>query len=117
MYSRERERLAADLAKAVYYDLTTDMWSSRTCEPYICATIHYIVKWKIKSVYLQATYFPQDHAGENIAEALGDVTTTWISNPNLVAITTDNGRNIVSAIQSKQWLQKQSHGRSDSPQC
>ncbi|KAL2081911.1 hypothetical protein ACEWY4_021729 [Coilia grayii] len=110
LYTRERERLAADLAQVVHYALTTDMWSSRTCEPYMCVTMHYIVEWEMKSACLQTTYFPQDHTGENIAEALGDVTTTWMLNPNPVAITTVNGSNIVSAVQSKQWLRMQCFG-------
>ncbi|XP_070830824.1 E3 SUMO-protein ligase ZBED1-like [Chaetodon trifascialis] len=110
MYTRERVRLAADLATVGHYALTTDMWSSRTCEPYMCVTIHYIVEWEIKSACLQTTYFPQDHTGENIAEAFGDVTTTWMLNPNPVAITTDNGSNIVSAVQTKQWLRMQCFG-------
>ncbi|ROL50917.1 Zinc finger BED domain-containing protein 6 [Anabarilius grahami] len=87
------------------------MWSSRTCEPYMCITIHYILDWKIKSACLQTTYFPQDHTGENIAQALRDVTTTWMLNPNgPVAITTDNGANIVCAVQKNNWQMMQCFG-------
>ncbi|XP_039530556.1 E3 SUMO-protein ligase ZBED1-like [Pimephales promelas] len=111
LYTTERERLAAELEKVTDYALTTDMWSSRTCEPYMCVTIHYILDWKIKSACLQTTYFPQDHMGENIAEALRDVTTTWMLNPNgPVAITTDNGVNIVCAVQNNTWQRMQCFG-------
>ncbi|XP_051982562.1 zinc finger BED domain-containing protein 4-like [Xyrauchen texanus] len=111
LYTTERERLAAELENVTDYALTTDMWSSRTCKPYMCVTIHYILDWKIKSACLQTTYFPQDHTGENIAEALRDVTTTWMLNPNgPVAITTDNGGNIVCAVQNNNWQRMQCFG-------
>ncbi|KAI2642406.1 E3 SUMO-protein ligase ZBED1 [Labeo rohita] len=77
----------------------------------MCVTIHYILDWKIKSACLQTTYFPQDHTGENIAEALRDVTATWMLNPNgPVAITTDNGANIVCAVQNNNWQRMQCFG-------
>ncbi|XP_067301389.1 E3 SUMO-protein ligase ZBED1-like [Pseudorasbora parva] len=108
LYTTERKRLAGEMEKVTYYALTTDMWRSRTCKPYMCVTIHFILDWEIKSACLQTTYFPQDHTGENIAEALRDVTKTWMLNPNgPVAITTDNGANIVCAVQNNNWQRMQ----------
>ncbi len=52
------------------FALTTDIWSSRTCEPYMSLTIHFIEDWEMKTAFLQTSYFPQDHTGAHVAEAL-----------------------------------------------
>ncbi|XP_013880075.1 zinc finger BED domain-containing protein 1 [Austrofundulus limnaeus] len=111
MYTEVRERLANQLPKLSHFALTTDMWSSRTCEPYLSVTIHFIEDWELKSACLQTSYFPQDHTGEHIAEALQDVLTNWKLNPAaLVAVTTDNGANVVKAVQLNKWQRMQCFG-------
>ena len=45
MYEEYREKVEASLSSADYYDYyksTTDLWSSRTTEPYLSLTVHYI---------------------------------------------------------------------------
>lgn len=111
MYTDVRQSLAAQLTKVSHFALTTDMWSSRTCEPYMSVTIHFMEDWELKTACLQTSYFPQDHTGEHIAEALQDVLKTWKLNPTgLVAITTDNGANIVKAVQLNKWSRIQCFG-------
>ncbi|CAI5682842.1 unnamed protein product [Oreochromis niloticus] len=111
MYTEVRQSLAAQLTKVSHFALTTDMWSSRTCEPYMSVTIHFMEDWELKTACLQTSYFPQDHTGEHIAEALQDVLKTWKLNPTgLVAITTDNGANIVKAVQLNKWPRIQCFG-------
>lgn len=112
MYTDVRESLAARLAKVSHFALTTDMWSSyRTCEPYMTVTIHFMEDWDMKSACLQTSYFPKDHTGEHIAEALQDVLTSWKLDPTgLVAITTDNASNVVKAVQLNGWLRMQCFG-------
>lgn len=70
MYTEVRQTLADRLANVSHFALTSDMWSSRTCGPYMSVTVHYIQDWEMKTACLQTSYFPQDHTGENIAEAL-----------------------------------------------
>ncbi|KAL4005537.1 hypothetical protein ACER0C_005250 [Sarotherodon galilaeus] len=111
MYTEVRQSLAAQLTKVSHFALTTDLWSSRTCEPYMSVTIHFMEDWELKTACLQTSYFPQDHTREHIAEALQDVLKTWKLNPTgLVAITTDNGANIVKAVQLNKWPRIQCFG-------
>ena len=45
MYEEYREKVEASLSSADFYDYyksTTDLWSSRTTEPYLSLTVHYI---------------------------------------------------------------------------
>ncbi|KAL7824411.1 hypothetical protein SRHO_G00294770 [Serrasalmus rhombeus] len=58
-----------------------------------------------------ASYFPQDHTGEHIAEALQDALTSWKLNLTaLVAITTDNRAKVVKAVQLNSWMRMQCFG-------
>lgn len=111
MYKEIRAGMDARFAKVPHFALTSDMWSSRTCEPYMCVTIHFMEEWAIKSACLQTSYFPQDNTGEHIAEALKDVLSSWKLDPEkLVAVTTDNGTNVVKALQLNKWLRMQCFG-------
>ncbi|XP_076836729.1 E3 SUMO-protein ligase ZBED1-like [Brachyhypopomus gauderio] len=111
MYTEVGESLAGQLAKVPHFALTTDMWSSRTCEPYMSVTVHFMEDWELKSACLQTSYFPQDHTGEHIAEALQDALTSWkLNSMGLVAITTDNGANVVRAVQLNKWMRMQCFG-------
>ncbi|XP_069395198.1 E3 SUMO-protein ligase ZBED1-like [Paralichthys olivaceus] len=108
MYNEVRLSLAGRLANVTHFALTSDMWSSRTCGPYMSVTVHFIQDWEIKTVCLQTSYFPQDHTGEHIAEALQDAIASWkLQEKHLVAITTDNGSNIVKAVELNKWLRMQ----------
>lgn len=42
MYSKRRREIESDLANVKYIATTTDLWSSRTMEPYMSLTVHYI---------------------------------------------------------------------------
>jgi hypothetical protein len=54
----------------------------------------------MRSACLQTSYFPQDYTGEHIAEALQETVSSWGLKPSgLVAVTTDNGNNVVKAIE------------------
>lgn len=111
MYTEVRQSLADRLAKVTHFALTSDMWSSRTCEPYMSLTVHFIQDWEMKTACLQTSYFPQDHTGEHIAEALQDAIASWkLNERHLVAITTDNGSNVVKAVELNGWLRMQCFG-------
>ncbi|XP_074551526.1 E3 SUMO-protein ligase ZBED1-like [Halichoeres trimaculatus] len=111
MYTEVRQSLADQLANVTHFALTSDMWSSRTCEPYMSVTVHFIKDWELKTACLQTSYFPQDHTGEHIAEALQDAIASWkLREKHLVAITTDNGSNIVKAVELNEWLRMQCFG-------
>ena len=73
-----RETVAAEVKSAEFLAATTDMWSSHTTEPYMSYTVHFVTDdWELKSRRLQTLYLPQDHTGENIAEALKETLDSW----------------------------------------
>ena len=105
LYSRVRDTVVAELCKVEFFSATTDLWSSHTMEPYLSLTIHYIdEEWTQRSLCLQTMFMPQDHTGENIAEALSEALQQWkLPQCNLVSITTDNGTNVIAAMDILGW--------------
>ena len=100
LYNEVSGRLRDSLSNIDYYSCTTDLWSSRTTDPYMSLTIHYIENWELQSKCLQVLYTPQDHTSENLKDALQDSLDRWNLDPSkLIAFTTDNGANIVKACQ------------------
>ena len=70
MYEEYREKVEASLSSADYYDYytsTTDLWSSRTTEPYLSLTVHYInsdwdsdwLNWNLTAQYIYFLVFTE----------------------------------------------------------
>lgn len=97
MYSKCKASVELELKQVKYYATTLDMWSSRTSEPYLSLTVHFINDdFEMKSRCLQTSYFPDDHTGENLSQGLRDALASWgLCEEQQVSITTDNGSNIV----------------------
>lgn len=112
LYQTHRAQLQTDLVTARHFATTTDMWSSRTMELYLSLTVHFINdKWVLQSHCLQTSYFPDDHSGELLATGLREALDSWgLSENILVAITTDNGANIIKAVQLNNWTRLQCFG-------
>lgn len=54
MYSETCDKVSEQLEKASSFSMTTDLWSSRTIQPYMSLTAHYVdAKWKLQSFCLQ----------------------------------------------------------------
>ena len=71
LYEKCRAKVETELSKVQYYAVTTDLWSSRTTEPYISLTVHFIDEdFELKSRCLQTAFFPENHTNENIAAGL-----------------------------------------------
>ncbi|XP_014195077.2 E3 SUMO-protein ligase ZBED1-like [Haplochromis burtoni] len=78
---------------------TTDMWSSRTSDPYMSLTIHYVDKdWKLQNKCLETSFFPRGPYWGKYSQSLKSV-------PQLkqVCVMTDNGANIVKAVALNNW--------------
>uniref|UniRef100_A0AAR2K029 BED-type domain-containing protein n=1 Tax=Pygocentrus nattereri TaxID=42514 RepID=A0AAR2K029_PYGNA len=105
MYEKARDQLAASLACVEFYASTTDIWSSRTTEPYLSLTVHYInSEWKLCSSCLETSYLPEDHTGQNIANDLREFLQSWrLKEENQVCVTTDSGANVVKAVKLNNW--------------
>lgn len=112
MYRKRRGEIERDLANIKYFATTTDLWSSRTMDPYMSLTIHYIDEdFAMQSRCLQTSFFPQDHTGESIAQGLREAMASWsLQEDRLVCITTDNGANVVKAASLNNWTRLQCFG-------
>jgi len=112
LYDECRRKLEIHLKDVKYFATTTDLWSSRTSEPYMSLTINFIdEEWALHSKCLQTVYFPEDHTGEIISQGLEDALKSWgLREDRQVCITTDNGANIVKAVSLKDWTRLQCFG-------
>ncbi|CAM4549683.1 unnamed protein product [Leuciscus chuanchicus] len=105
LYTEVRDRVMNEIRHLEAYSATTDLWSSRTTEPYISLTIHFIDDdWKLRSRCLQTAFFPEDHTGAIIALGLKDALSAWgLDEARLVCMTTDSGANMVRALEINKW--------------
>ncbi|XP_017327177.1 E3 SUMO-protein ligase ZBED1-like [Ictalurus punctatus] len=112
LYGEVRERVQEQLKSGSYFATTADLWSSRTSEPYLSLTVHFIDQdWKLVSLCLQTVYFPEDHTGEAIAAGPTDALASWgFSEDHQVCITTDSGTNIIKAAELNRWTRLQCFG-------
>ncbi|XP_054593066.2 E3 SUMO-protein ligase ZBED1 [Nothobranchius furzeri] len=60
LYEEVRTEVSNTLSSVEFFASTTDMWSSRTSDPYMSLTIHYVDKdWKLKSSALKQVFSPR----------------------------------------------------------
>ncbi|KAL1268564.1 hypothetical protein QQF64_033927 [Cirrhinus molitorella] len=105
LYTEVRDRVMNEIRHLEAYSATTDLWSSRTTEPYLSLTIHFIDDdWKLRSRCLQTAFFPEDHTGTIIALGLKDALSAWgLDEARLVCMTTDSGANMVRTLEINKW--------------
>ena len=105
LYTNTRDKIAEEISHLGYYSATTDLWSSEGMKPYLSYTIHYIDNWEMKSRCLQTMFMPQDHTGENLADAMRSTLETWgLEEEKQICLTTDSGSNMVNAVSRLNWL-------------
>uniref|UniRef100_A0A673CIH1 BED-type domain-containing protein n=1 Tax=Sphaeramia orbicularis TaxID=375764 RepID=A0A673CIH1_9TELE len=102
LYEKRRHEVANELLGADFFAIMTDLWSSRTMEPYISLTVHFIDSdFNLNAKCLQASFLPEDHTGENIANGLKDAMAAWsLNEEKLVCLTTDNAANVILIVAS-----------------
>ncbi|XP_073719120.1 E3 SUMO-protein ligase ZBED1-like [Misgurnus anguillicaudatus] len=112
LYGEVRKRVEGQLKSLSYFATNADLWSSRTSEPYMSLTVHFIdTDWKLVSLCLQTVYFPEDHTGEAIAAGLADALASWgLDEDRQVCITTDSGTNVIKAAELNKWTRLQCFG-------
>ncbi len=106
LYARVREEVAKQVQSVELFAGTTDMWlASGTLQPYLSYTVHFVDQdWTLRNRCLQTLYLPDDHTGENIAEALASMLEAWgLDCKRLSCLTTDNGSNICAATRQLEW--------------
>ncbi len=91
MYDTCVKTVSSVLRQVDFYASTTDLWSSRTTEPYVSYTVHVLTQdFELKTRCLGVVYFPESHTSENIAHGLWDVLASWnLKEENQVSITTE----------------------------
>ena len=113
LFNKCHAEVANEVAKAEYFAITTDLWSSgRTMEPYISLTIHYIDSdFCLNTKCLQTAFIPEDHTGQNIANGLREALAAWsLNEEKLICITSDNASNIKLAAELNGWIRLQCFG-------
>lgn len=97
---KECVRNALDNGGAECITLTTDGWTSRAGDSYVCGMTHMMDRDFRQHAYaVVCKPMPQKHAGENIAQFLRDVIDNWGLPDHIpIFVVTDNGRNFVSAV-------------------
>ncbi len=74
MYDTCVKTVSSELCQVDFYASTTDLWSSRTTEPYMSYTVHFLTQdFELRTRCLGVVYFPESHTSENIAHGLRDV--------------------------------------------
>lgn len=101
LYLQEKERIESSIANAEYCSFTTDLWTAKhQNRSYISLTIHFIDNvWELRSYCLETREISVDHTAENIATELGDLLSDWKVKERVCGFTTDNGANIVNAME------------------
>ncbi|KAF4525106.1 hypothetical protein B566_EDAN006328 [Ephemera danica] len=93
------------LLAASYFAITTDNWTSVAMQAYIAVTVHFIDdNWDLIGLCLCCKEMSIDHTADNLADVLIDIfdelglSLTSIQK-KLSGATTDNGTNILNAVQ------------------
>ncbi|KAK0147407.1 Zinc finger BED domain-containing protein 1 [Merluccius polli] len=112
LYAECKAKVVNELENTEFYASTTDLWSSRTTEPYMSLTVHFVnANFELCSQCLQTAYFPTDHTGENIGMGLRECLANWgLKEEAQTCITTDNASNMVKAMELNQWTRLQCFG-------
>ena len=82
------------------------MWTSLANQAYMSVTAHFInAEFQLESVLLDTREFLEAHTASNIATELEAVLDEWdLSSLNIGAVVTDNGSNIVRAVNDLGWM-------------
>ncbi|KAH7967509.1 hypothetical protein HPB49_025264 [Dermacentor silvarum] len=102
---KKRVRDVFENGGAECFTLTTDGWTSRAGDSYVCVTAHMMDRdFKQHAYALVCKPMPQEHTGENMVQFLHDVIKEWGLPDNIPTfVITDNGRNFVSVVAKSQW--------------
>jgi len=79
---------------------TTDVWTDiLNTKSYLGVTVHFALNGKLTSVVIGVTELIERHTSNYLGQWLSDICNEWhIEKNNIVGIVTDNGTNIVKAV-------------------
>ena len=104
MYIRMREKTKKLLSSVRYCSVTTDIWTAQhSTRSYICLTVHFVTSsCELASYCLSTKELLGERTTTNIHNtAIQRMLSAWnINTEKVVAVVTDNARNIVNTQQS-----------------
>lgn len=106
MYQIAAQNVKYQLENVSAICLTTDGWTSITNQSFVAVTAHFInpkKDYKISTVLLGCTDFPQSHTGDNLVLFLKNTVAEWGLNQHVAAAVTDNAANMKAAIEKCEW--------------
>lgn len=84
--------------------LTTDIWTSRQTQTFMCVTAHFINSdWVLKSHVLETVQLKTAHTAHTIASELKRVAEEWSVENKIRMIVTDNASNMTRAVSLVGW--------------
>lgn len=97
--SSVEEKIKNELKIAKSISCTSDCWSSIAQESYITVTAHFIDdQWNPKSYTLTTHQLNDRHTALNLANQLEITFNKWEINQKMMAVVTDNAKNVLNAI-------------------
>ncbi|XP_050065796.1 zinc finger BED domain-containing protein 6-like [Aphis gossypii] len=101
LYFEVKRRIKHDLNSAQFLSLTFDCWTSNAQQPYIGITAHTINSgWVLQTYCIACTILDVDHTATNLKDIIESTLKDWnIPMSKVSAATTDNGTNVIKAVQ------------------
>ncbi|CAJ0629767.1 15011_t:CDS:2 [Entrophospora sp. SA101] len=97
-YTNSLNKLNHDLSVAKYISCTTDLWTARNKQGYLGITCAWVdPDFNLNEKLLALKYIPS-HTSLAISQKLIDIFSEFDINDKIISITTENGRNMVSAF-------------------
>jgi len=112
MHSQEKEKIQRSLDEVMFCSITTDLWTAEhQNKGYISVTAHFVdADWVIQTRFLETRDMPVAHNAENTAEKVDQEMKEWKVRSKVVAATTDNGQNVINAVEKLELLNLQCVG-------
>ncbi|XP_046590212.1 E3 SUMO-protein ligase ZBED1-like [Neodiprion lecontei] len=80
--------------------LTIDEWKDMQLRSFLGVTVHFIENYEMQSMSIACEPLHENHTGEYLSEMILKVCGDWdLSIEKIVSVTTDNGSNIVKAVE------------------
>ncbi|XP_011406608.1 PREDICTED: zinc finger BED domain-containing protein 1-like [Amphimedon queenslandica] len=101
-YNDMKRSVCGVVSQQEFITLTSDMWTSRAGDGFISLTAHYLTDtFDLEHKTLQCLPLPGHHDHTSISSAITCCTGNWLIDiaKNVTAFTTDNGSNIVKAVE------------------
>lgn len=104
LYEVHKSRVCDEIKEAEFVSLTGDFWTSLANDSYLGVTMHWIGnEWNYNDVTLQVKQVLGKHTADQCSIEFEEVAEEWGVTDKVVAICTDNARNIVLGIERSRY--------------